>query len=156
MALSVGTQSFTVLQCIENAYANSFECLLALAEAKLVQESKNKLSMLEHVIGVNVLDGVLGCVNVRVAVLEHRFEDERSRVSVPRSRAVVRARVAANTVDPFNICVLQAHQSSLLETSVNRLTLSMTRPMYSFSSGLVLSVMRPKLSGLPASSVAFV
>lgn len=50
--------------------------LLALAEAELVQEAKNKLSVLKDVFRVNVLNGVIGCVDVGVTVLERSLKDE--------------------------------------------------------------------------------
>lgn len=113
--------------------------------------------MLEYVLRVNMFDGIIGGVDIGIAVLKCRFEDEGSRVSIPCSRAVVRARVAANTVDALNVGILQECQpTSGSKICATQLTSSMTRPMYSFSSGLVKSVIRPKLSGLPASSVAFV
>lgn len=131
--------------------------LLTLAESKFIQKSEKQLSMLQHVLGVNVLDGVIGCVDVRIAVVKRSLEDERSRVSVPCSRAVVRARVAADTVDALNVGILQACQPiSCSKVCADKRTSSITRSMYSFSSGSVKSVIRPKLSGLLASSVAFV
>jgi hypothetical protein len=130
---------------------------LALAEPELVQKSENELSMLEHVLRINVLEGIIGCVDVGVTVFECRLEDERSRVPVPSSGTVIRARVAANAIDALNVSVLQICQPApSSKVRENRLTSSMTRPIYSFNSGSVKSVIRPKLSGLPASSVAFV
>lgn len=83
-----------------------FKRLLVLAESELVQEPKNELSVLEHVFGVDVLDGVVGGVDVRVAVLERSLENERSRVSIPRGRAVVRASVTADAVHTFDVGIL--------------------------------------------------
>lgn len=83
-----------------------FKRLLALAEPGLVQGPKNDLSVLEHVFGVDVLDGVVSGVDVRVAVLERGLENERSRVSIPRGRAVVRASVSADAVDAFDVGIL--------------------------------------------------
>jgi hypothetical protein len=62
---------------------------LALTEAKLVQESKYKLTVLQDMLRINVVDGIIGCVNVGVAVLKCSFEDERSWVTIPCSRAMV-------------------------------------------------------------------
>lgn len=113
--------------------------------------------MLKHVLWVNVFDGIIGGVDVGIAVLKCCFENERSRVSVPRSRAVIRACVAADTVDALDVRVLQVSQLiSCCKIRTNEPTSSIRRPTYSFSSGSVKSVIRPKLSGLPASSVAFV
>lgn len=62
-----------------------YKILLALAKAELVKEAKNELSMLKDMLGVNVLNGIVGCVDVGVAVLERGLKDERSWVPVPGS-----------------------------------------------------------------------
>lgn len=83
--------------------------LLAFAEAKFVQEAQHELSMLKYVLGVNVLDSIVGCVDIRVAILESSLEDERRGVSVPCSRAVIRASIATDAVYTLNIRVLRIH-----------------------------------------------
>jgi hypothetical protein len=80
--------------------------LFALTEPKLVQKAKYKLTVLEYVLGINVLNGVVCSVDMRVTVLECCFKDKGSWVSVPSSRTMIRAGIATDTVDAFNIGVL--------------------------------------------------
>ena len=58
-------------------------------------------------VGVNVIDGIVCCVDVWVAVLESRLEDEASRKSVPSRRTVIRASIAARAADVWDVGVLR-------------------------------------------------
>lgn len=78
-----------------------------LTEPKFVQEAQHELPVLKYVLRVNVLDSVVGRVDVRVTVLKRSLKDERSREAVPRSGTVVRAGIAADTVHALNVRVLR-------------------------------------------------
>lgn len=80
--------------------------LLTFAETKLIKEAEHKLSVLKNMVRVNVLDSVVSGVDVRVAVLECGFKDERGWESVPCCGAVIRASVSTDTVDALDIGVL--------------------------------------------------
>lgn len=79
---------------------------LNLAETQLIEEPENKLTMLKNVFGVNVLDGIVSSMNVRVAVLERGLENKRRRVTITSGRAVVRARISTDTIHVSNVGVL--------------------------------------------------
>lgn len=55
-----------------------------LAESQLVDVAQDKLTMLKHVLRVNVLHSIIDCVNVRVPVLKGGLEDECGGETVPR------------------------------------------------------------------------
>jgi hypothetical protein len=93
---------------------SSHSHLLALTEPHLIQEAENKFTVLENVLGVNVIDGVVCSVNIRVTVLECRLEDEASRESAPGSRAVVRASVPTGAFDVCDVGVLRANVSGVV------------------------------------------
>jgi hypothetical protein len=88
--------------------------LLALTEPHLVQEAENKFTVLENVIRINVIDGVVCGVNIRVAVLECRLEDEASRESAPGSRAVIRASISAGAFHVCDVGVLRANVNGVV------------------------------------------
>lgn len=79
---------------------------LAFAKTKLVKEAQHELPVLKYMLRIDVLNGVVGCVDVRVAILESGLKDKRSGVSVPSSGTVVRASVAAHAIHTLDVCVL--------------------------------------------------
>jgi hypothetical protein len=78
--------------------------------------------VLENVLGVNVIDGVVCGVNIRVAVLECRLEDEASRESASGSRAVVRASIPAGAFDVCDVGVLRVSVSAVVLKSAEATT----------------------------------
>jgi hypothetical protein len=45
-----------------------------LTKSELIKVSKNELSVLKNVLGINVLNGIVWCVDIRVAVFERCLE----------------------------------------------------------------------------------
>jgi hypothetical protein len=80
---------------------------VVLAKAKLIQIAKNELTMLQDMVGVDVVDRVVNSVNMRVAVLKRRLENKRSRESVTCGGTVVGAGIATLTLDVGNVGVLR-------------------------------------------------
>lgn len=74
--------------------------------SKLVSKAQGHLSVLQHVVKGQVLNQVLGSVDLLVAVLKGRFDDESRRIASLGSRGVVGAGVAALGLDPRNVTVL--------------------------------------------------
>ena len=62
--------------------------------------------MLEHVVKGQVLDAVIGAVDVRVGVLECGLDNESRGVASLGSGSVIGAGVTALGLDPRNIAVL--------------------------------------------------
>lgn len=54
-----------------------------------------------------MLDGVICSMDVRIAIFKCSFKYERSWVSVPRSRAMIGAGIAANAVHTLDVGVLR-------------------------------------------------
>lgn len=52
-----------------------------LVEAKLVNEAKGHVSMLEHVVERKILNEIRSGVNVGVRLVKGRFDDKRGRIS---------------------------------------------------------------------------
>lgn len=77
-----------------------------LAKPKLVYVAEDELAMLQNVIRVNVLDGVVNSMDVRVAVFKCRLENKRCRESIACGRTVVGAGVATLALDVGNVGVL--------------------------------------------------
>jgi hypothetical protein len=80
---------------------------VVLTKAKLIQIAKNELTMLQDMVGVDVVDRVVNSVNMRVAVLKRRLENKRSRESVTCGGTVVGAGIATLTLDVGNVGVLR-------------------------------------------------
>jgi hypothetical protein len=79
---------------------------VVLAKAKLIQIAKNELAMLQDMVGVDVVDRIVHCVNMRVAVLKSRLKNKRGRESVTCGGTVVGAGVATLALNIGNVGVL--------------------------------------------------
>jgi hypothetical protein len=110
----IASHSNTTYPSVPSRELSSHSHLLALTEPHLIQEAENKFAVLENVLGVNVIDSVVCGVNIWVAVLECRLEDEASRESAPGSRAVVRASISAGALDVCDVGVLRANVSGVI------------------------------------------
>jgi hypothetical protein len=86
--------------------------LLELSKRKLVRQAKCQLRMLQHVVEAEVLNLVLGGVDLIVAVLEVRLDNERRGVSGLGSAGVVGAGVATLGQNVRDIAV---HGDNLLD-----------------------------------------
>ena len=62
--------------------------------------------MLEDVIGVNMLDGVIGCVDMWVAIFECGLKHERRRIAISVCRSVIRASVSTLTFNVGDVGIL--------------------------------------------------
>lgn len=69
--------------------------------------------MLQHVVEREVLDLVVGAVDVLVRVAEGGLDHEGRRVTGLGGRGVVRARVPALGLDPGNVAVLEFKKKSI-------------------------------------------
>lgn len=69
--------------------------------------------MLQHVVEREVLDLVVGAVDVLVRVAEGGLDYEGRRVAGLGGRGVVRARVAALGLDPGDVAVLEIKKKSI-------------------------------------------
>jgi hypothetical protein len=77
-----------------------------LTKPEFIEVPKNELTMLKDVLRVNVLDGVVRCVDVGVAVLERSLKDKRSGEPITRCRAVVRTSVSTLALYVCDVGVL--------------------------------------------------
>ena len=97
-------------ECNYNNLLQVAPLLLRLAikviEAQFVNKTKGHLGMLEHVVKGQVLDAVVGTVDVRVGVFECGLDNKSRGVASLGSGSVVGAGVTALGLDPRNIAVL--------------------------------------------------
>jgi hypothetical protein len=77
------------------------------AEAKLVYVTEDELTMLKDVIGVDVFDGVVDSVDMRVAVFKCRLENKRCWESITCGGTVIGAGVSTLAFDISNVGVLR-------------------------------------------------
>lgn len=75
-------------------------------ESQLVHKTQRHASVLKHVVKGQMLDGVLGAVDVGVRILKGRLDDKGRGVAGLGGRGVVRAGVAALGLDPRDMAVL--------------------------------------------------
>lgn len=81
---------------------------------KLVHQAQGHLGVLKHVVKRQVLDEIVGAVDVLVRVLKGRLDDKRRGVAGLGGRRVVRASIAALGLDPGDAAVLQVIVSNVL------------------------------------------
>lgn len=74
--------------------------------AKLVDETQGESCMLKHVVKGQVLDEVLGRVNMGIRVLKSGLNDKGGGISSLGGRCVVGAGVATLSLDPRDAAVL--------------------------------------------------
>jgi hypothetical protein len=86
--------------------------LLKLGKRKLIRQAECQLRMLQHVVEAEVLNLVLGCVDLVVAVLEVRLNDEGRGVSSLGSAGVVGTSIAALGKNVWDVAV---HGDDLLD-----------------------------------------
>lgn len=80
--------------------------IIELVEAELINEAKGHASVLKHVVEGEVLNLVVGGVDVRVGELKGRLDDEGGRVASLGGRGVVGAGVATLGLNPRDVAVL--------------------------------------------------
>jgi hypothetical protein len=78
-----------------------------LAEAKLVYVAEDELAMLQNVVRVDVLDGVVDSVDMRVAVFKCRLENKRCWESITCGGTVIGTGVSTLAFDISNVGVLR-------------------------------------------------
>lgn len=79
---------------------------LKVRKRQLVSKGKRHARMLEHVVERQVLDQILGAMDVVIRVLECRFNNECRRIPGLGSRGMVGAGVSALGLDEGDIAVL--------------------------------------------------
>ena len=83
--------------------------LLQLGEVgkgELVGKSQGQARVLEHVVEREILDKIIGSVDVVVRILESRLDDEGGRVASLGGRGVIRAGISALCLDVGDVAVL--------------------------------------------------
>lgn len=75
-------------------------------KSKFIHEAHDELRVLEHVLDANVLNSVIGAVDVGAAVVVVSLEDEGGWVPVASGGRVVGASVATGSLNIANVAVL--------------------------------------------------
>lgn len=81
---------------------------------KLIHKASRQLSMLQHMIKFDKLNGVVGSVNAGVVVAKGCLKHKRRRVSIAVGRGVVGASVSAKTLFVGNLSVVADEQLDVL------------------------------------------
>jgi hypothetical protein len=84
---------------------------------QLVHKASGELCVLEHMVKVDMFDGVVGSVDVGVVVSERCLENEGRRVAIAVGRGMVRAGVSANTLLVGDVSVVANEQLEVLVLS---------------------------------------
>lgn len=79
-----------------------------ISTTKLIREAKGQLGMLEHVVEAQILNLVLGGVDMIIGIGERTLDDESTRVSSLARGRMIGAGISAFSEDVWDITVLES------------------------------------------------
>ena len=125
------------------------------SKGQFIDKAQGHCGVLPHMVKAQILDLVIGRVNLLVGVFHFTFNCHRSGISLPAGRGVVGAGITTFGLHERNLTVLYICQSKLKKDTVSRIepTSVITSLMNLVSSVSTKSTTTAIASSLPASSV---
>ena len=125
------------------------------SKGQFIDKAQGHCGVLPHMVKAQILDLVIGRVNLLVGVFHFTFNCHRSGISLSAGRGVVGACISTFGLDERNLTVLYICQSKLKKDTVSRIepTSVITSLMNLVSSVSTKSTTTAIASSLPASSV---